>query len=180
MIKKIMLIIIILFFSDISICNAKEVYLDTNKKIEDNKVNITISSKETTIYGILTKVVYDKSNLKFISCSGSNDYEVTFENDYLLIENVRGYTNKEIASCSFEILNQKNSNTKIVFEETSISNGTKNIGLSNIIVGEKNLLDNISENPKTGSQFIKLLFISIFSLALIFIVQKKKKAKISE
>ena len=139
-------IVLIILFLDIDKCLAEEKYVDATVNNADNIVVLELFSNDSKeLYGFLAKINYDKEDLNLIDCKSDN-YNVSFDNDMLLLDGVKGYSNEKMAICEFEITNKKeNFNFDIV--NISLSDGFDVIYNENISLSHKmNYLSEINGN----------------------------------
>ena len=109
--KKLLIyfILAVLFF--VPNCYAAEdnIIIESIKKKDSLVVDFLVSSK--TSYGFSTKLEYDSSKMKLNSCVAYEGFEITYNKNYIVVENINGTSGKKIATCKFDLI--KDSDTEI-------------------------------------------------------------------
>lgn len=134
---------------------------------KEEKIILKIDSKEEKIYGLSAKLIYDKNYLEFNKCDSNNNYDVTVQNDIIVIDNVRAFNNSNIVTCYFNVKNETNATLKL--EDVIVSNEKK---IQSYFKNEK-YEENV-DNPKTSTQNIILILLFIFVIILVLLYSKKK------
>ena len=188
-IRRMILILLMVFFFDIDDCFAQGKYINAKFSNNEDNLFLDISILDNDIYGILLSFDYNSYNLKFNKCSSEN-FVFYVENNRLLLEDTVGHKNINAVNCEFQIL-KNNVDIYLGIRDISLSNGENVLYEEDIIFNlehtdEKEndvVIDNsssedgnISHNPITSGKKI-LLFVGvavILLLVLNFIVYKYK------
>ncbi len=166
------IIIVMTFFCGMVLCFAAEENVYVEKKVEDNYFVIDYIVGNEPTNGIQADITYNRDDLSFFSCEGNNDYEVTVNDNKIVIENLTGHNNTIMATCKYKILN--NNSIKMNIYNIKSSNSEKLAVYKDINLEEKVILPDIStsdENIKNNNhKMIKIIYFSIIIIITIAII----------
>lgn len=178
-----------IFFLLFFICLCSDCYaLDNNIIIESikekDKLVVDFSIGEKISYGFSTKLDYDKNTMTLVSCDGKNGYEVSYNTNYIVVENVAGSNNKTVATCTFSLAEDKT--TEVVIEDITSSDYKSAVDEGNFKLNlregvEEVILENI---PDTAANmvivyvFFGFIFIIVGAFLIYTFIFNKKMASV--
>lgn len=192
---KIFILILILFLFNNKICFANTEYIKASLKENEEDINLIISmTGKTNIYGLLANIEYDQDKLVLNNCKSTN-YDLTNENNKILLETLSLTKNTEILICNYTIIQEGNIND-FTITNISLSNGEKLLSQDNIIlknkireeikqeeiVEEKEEIEEViieeqEEKEPTNWLLISIIIIEFIIIIILLVLYLKTKKK---
>lgn len=164
--KKVFTLVFFMLLCFMPNCYAEESNIVIESVKEEGKLTMDFSSGGIASYGFSTKLEYDDEKMDLANCTGHNGFDVTYNDNYIVVENVVGSSATKMATCTFNIVEDATMDVKVNDLISSdytkaVDNGYVNIKLRK---GESEIVIENVPNTSAGLTIMYIAFGFIFML----------------
>lgn len=87
--KRVFTLVFFMLFCFIPNGYAEESNIIIESVKEEGKLTMDFSSGSSASYGFSTKLEYDDKKMDLVNCTGHNGFDVTYNENYIVVEKVR-------------------------------------------------------------------------------------------